>query len=400
MAMQNFLTFLFVLFLAGSGFSQKDNRNAALSDFDTALGLLKSVSTEKEAEAKLMDAKKSIDLAEKHQETSSDYRTLKAMGDIYFELNRLWSKNNSDQTHVAGQKSKEGYLRAKKSTTKSKELDEVDKQLRNLQMNLYNQGVEEFNSNSFGPANKLLTLSMEIAELRGENDAQQVYVTAMSYDLIKDYESAYKLYRKCIELDYGDSKLYSAMLNSAIFSKNHEWVNKTIADGKATYPNDQDFAISTVNAYLFMEDYTKAEEALQIAIKTDPSNANLTFVLGSVYEKLGKTDRAIDAYKTTLSIDPSMFDANYQLGAMFFNDAVAIQQKINTLDFGSSEEKSLTKKHLELLHDSEKYLKKAYDSNSADYGTVSALMTIYAMLERMDEYALMKSTLDRIKNGN
>lgn len=400
MAMQNFLTFLFVLFLAGSGFSQKDNRNAALSDFDTALGLLKSVSTEKEAEAKLMDAKKSIDLAEKHQETSSDYRTLKAMGDIYFELNRLWSKNNSDQTHVAGQKSKEGYLRAKKSTTKSKELDEVDKQLRNLQMNLYNQGVEEFNSNSFGPANKLLTLSMEIAELRGENDAQQVYVTAMSYDLIKDYESAYKLYRKCIELDYGDNKLYSAMLNSAIFSKNHEWVNKTIADGKATYPNDQDFAISTVNAYLFMEDYTKAEEALQIAIKTDPSNANLTFVLGSVYEKLGKTDRAIDAYKTTLSIDPSMFDANYQLGAMFFNDAVAIQQKINTLDFGSSEEKSLTKKHLELLHDSEKYLKKAYDSNSADYGTVSALMTIYAMLERMDEYALMKSTLDRIKNGN
>lgn len=400
MAMQNFLTFLFVLFLAGSGFSQKDNRNAALSDFDTALGLLKSVSTEKEAEAKLMDAKKSIDLAEKHQETSSDYRTLKAMGDIYFELNRLWSKNNSDQTHVAGQKSKEGYLRAKKSTTKSKELDEVDKQLRNLQMNLYNQGVEEFNSNSFGPANKLLTLSMEIAELRGENDAQQVYVTAMSYDLIKDYESAYKLYRKCIELDYGGSKLYSAMLNSAIFSKNHEWVNKTIADGKATYPNDQDFAISTVNAYLFMEDYTKAEEALQIAIKTDPSNANLTFVLGSVYEKLGKTDRAIDAYKTTLSIDPSMFDANYQLGAMFFNDAVAIQQKINTLDFGSSEEKSLTKKHLELLHDSEKYLKKAYDSNSADYGTVSALMTIYAMLERMDEYALMKSTLDRIKNGN
>lgn len=400
MAMQNFLTFLFVLFLAGSGFSQKDNRNAALSDFDTALGLLKSVSTEKEAEAKLMDAKKSIDLAEKHQETSSDYRTLKAMGDIYFELNRLWSKNNSDQTHVAGQKSKEGYLRAKKSTTKSKELDEVDKQLRNLQMNLYNQGVEEFNSNSFGPANKLLTLSMEIAELRGENDAQQVYVTAMSYDLIEDYESAYKLYRKCIELDYGGSKLYSAMLNSAIFSKNHEWVNKTIADGKATYPNDQDFAISTVNAYLFMEDYTKAEEALQIAIKTDPSNANLTFVLGSVYEKLGKTDRAIDAYKTTLSIDPSMFDANYQLGAMFFNDAVAIQQKINTLDFGSSEEKSLTKKHLELLHDSEKYLKKAYDSNSADYGTVSALMTIYAMLERMDEYALMKSTLDRIKNGN
>lgn len=400
MAMQNFLTFLFVLFLAGSGFSQKDNRNAALSDFDTALGLLKSVSTEKEAEAKLMDAKKSIDLAERHQETSSDYRTLKAMGDIYFELNRLWSKNNSDQTHVAGQKSKEGYLRAKKSTTKSKELDEVDKQLRNLQMNLYNQGVEEFNSNSFGPANKLLTLSMEIAELRGENDAQQVYVTAMSYDLIEDYESAYKLYRKCIELDYGGSKLYSAMLNSAIFSKNHEWVNKTIADGKATYPNDQDFAISTVNAYLFMEDYTKAEEALQIAIKTDPSNANLTFVLGSVYEKLGKTDRAIDAYKTTLSIDPSMFDANYQLGAMFFNDAVAIQQKINTLDFGSSEEKSLTKKHLELLHDSEKYLKKAYDSNSADYGTVSALMTIYAMLERMDEYALMKSTLDRIKNGN
>lgn len=395
---KHFILF-FSLFIALATFAQKNNRDAAISDFDAALKLINSGNIE-DVERKLVSAKTAIDLAFAHSETSSDFKTMKTKGDIYFELNSIWAKTNIEKAHQAAVKSYEGYARAKDISSKTKDTQEIDKQLRNLQINTYNQAINNYNATNFNVAQDQFIFSMEVAEYRGEVDAQQVYVTGMACDMVKDYEKAYMYYRQCAAMGYGDSKLFVTMLNSALLSGNSERIKQTIADGKAKYPRDPEFTVAMSNAYLIIEDYVRAEETLQEAIKNNPTHLGMNYAIGTVYEKLGKTDQAIDAYRTTLSIDPNYFEANFSLGAIYFNEAVNIQQDLNNLDFGDPNEKTLEEKHRNTLIKSEVYLKKAYDSDSNDYGTISALMTIYAQLEMTDDYTKMKAALDRIKNGN
>jgi tetratricopeptide (TPR) repeat protein len=396
--MKKYRVLLFVFLIAHASIAQKSNRDSAISNFQSATELIANGNL-KEGEVKLVAAKNAIDLAVKHTETASDFKTLKTMGEIYMELNTIWSKEQADKSHEAAVMSLEGFRKAKELTSKQKELDEIDKQLRNLQINTYNQAITNYNETNFNVANNLFIFSSELAEYRGELDGQQLYVTAMSCDMVRNYQDAFNYYRKCVALDYGDSKLYAAMLNSAVLSDNDLWIKITIIDGKAKYPNDQDFTIAVANAYLQMDNFVGAEELLLEAIDNDPSNAQIAFGLGAVYEKLGKTERAIEAYEATLNIDPNHFEATYSIGASYFNQAAKIQQELNSLDYGSPEEKELMRQHKELMEKSRTRLEKAYELNANDYSTVYALMNVYAQLEQMDDYAKMKAEFERIKNG-
>ena len=80
--------------------------------------------------------------------------------------------------------------------------------------------------------------------------------------------------------------------------------------------------IEELNIYLTNEEFDKAKENLALAAEQDPTNEILWFSLGSVLDNLGNSDEAIDAYVKALEIAPEYFDANYNLGALYFNQAV------------------------------------------------------------------------------
>ena len=77
-----------------------------------------------------------------------------------------------------------------------------------------------------------------------------------------------------------------------------------------------------LNIYLESKDYERAENNLKLAAEGDPTNEILWFSLGSVYDNLGKTELASEAYLKALELNATYFDANYNLGAMYFNEAV------------------------------------------------------------------------------
>ena len=96
------------------------------------------------------------------------------------------------------------------------------------------------------------------------------------------------------------------------------------------YNPDNKEALNTVGLiYLLkLEDYPKAVDFFQKAIKQDESYAEAWNNLGSAYEKLGKFSNAVEAYKTALK-NPfyrSAEKAFYNLGRAYyrmgkFNDA-------------------------------------------------------------------------------
>src|SRR5665811_423106 len=54
----------------------------------------------------------------------------------------------------------------------------------------------------------------------------------------------------------------------------------------------------------------------------DPTNTTYYFAQGTLYEKLKEEGNAIKTYEAALKIDSEFFNANYNLGALYYNKGV------------------------------------------------------------------------------
>jgi tetratricopeptide (TPR) repeat protein len=150
-----------------------------------------------------------------------------------------------------------------------------------------------------------------------------------------------------------------------------------------------------LNYYLQKGEYEKAKENLRLAAEQDPTNEILFFSMGSVYDNLsaqydeeGKAeeakeyqDQAADAYKKAIEIKPDYFDANYNLGAMYFNDGVEKVNEANAVPPSQSKRyKALLDEAKAIFSVGLPYLEKAHEVNPEDTTTIRSLRDIYARL--------------------
>jgi tetratricopeptide (TPR) repeat protein len=142
--------------------------------------------------------------------------------------------------------------------------------------------------------------------------------------------------------------------------------------------------IEELNIYLTNQEFDKAKENLAIAAEQDPTNEILWFSLGSVLDNLGNSDEAIGAYIKALEIAPDYFDANYNLGALYFNQAVQGINKANDMwkprmtKAESAAQKQAEDDAKALFATAMPYLEAAHVAEPSDLETMRSLRDIYA----------------------
>lgn len=100
-----------------------------------------------------------------------------------------------------------------------------------------------------------------------------------------------------------------------------------------------------------------------------------------------------------LSIDPSYFDANYNLGAMYFNDAVQGINEANDMwkprmtKAESAKQKALEEAAKEKFIEARPFLEAALEANAEDLDTVRSLRDIYARTGQDDLMLKMSNML-------
>ena len=130
-----------------------------------------------------------------------------------------------------------------------------------------------------------------------------------------------------------------------------------------------------------------------LAAEQDPTNEILWFSLGSVYDNLNMQDEAVEAYRKSLGIKPDYFDANYNLGALYFNKAVQMVNDANDMwKPRMSKDESAKQKEMEqggkaMFSTALPYLEKALEMDGNDRETLRSLRDIYARVG-MDEKML------------
>lgn len=223
-----------------------------------------------------------------------------------------------------------------------------------------------------------------------------------AYDL-KDYDRAVKYFQLMIDKGYRGGRPYSNLAQVLKSQGNTDKMLEVIKKGREKYPEDASLIIEELNYYLATGKDKEAEANLQLAIQKDPNNHQLHFALGSIYDKLSSPDdkavkkpskeeyralrdKAEISYKKALQIDPNYFNAVYNLGALYFNEAGDTFKALADIKDDATYEKE-KKRADELLKKALPYLEKAHQLDPKDKNTLISLKELYYRNGEEDKYA-------------
>jgi tetratricopeptide (TPR) repeat protein len=374
----------------------------------------------------LDDAKKSIDKAELNVETKDSYKTYYYKGKIYRELGvsknkkykALCGETCFDVAYDALMKSIK--LNFTKPENQNLDLtDELDlmkfakvlgkqdsrdfedfESIADIVMNIFpalsndlvNEGIKKFQEEKFEESYQKFVKASSIAITSA--DTQLIYLTSLAAMETNRFKETSKFCEALIKLNYGENNQIKVTIYlnlSRAYSALNDTVKmlKTLDAGISKFPQDNyPLIIEAFNFFVKIKDDEKALNYINMAIEKNPTNPAFYSIKGTLFEGMGNKDGAAEEYNKGLQIDPENFDANYQLGAMYYNAAVDTIEWANKnlppRDFDKIREYTEVAKNL--WEKSLPYLEKAYSMQPQNLNVLQTLRIIYRKTGKMDLY--------------
>ena len=328
-------------------------------------------------EGKYLAAAEAIDRAITSEKANFKEKTWRYRGDIYLNIARdssLFSqKPNALMTTI------ESYNKAMELDPKGTYHQEDQAGLQTAQFLANNYGASFYQAENYEKAAKMFDLSTVVAQSFGRIDTLGIFNTALCFEKAGMMEPAIEKYLKCGELNYQVPNVYLFIANMQGQAGDDNAALETLREARKTYPREQSLIIEELNIYIKRGEFDLAQQNLELAAEQDPTNELLWFSLGTVSDNLGKLEEAEAAYLKAVEVKPDYFDANYNLGAMYFNQGV---QKIKLANEIPPRENAKYKAMVDKANaDFEKalpYLERAFELDGQDQSTIKSLRDIYA----------------------
>ena len=266
-----------------------------------------------------------------------------------------------------------------------------------------NSGISYFNAGVYGRAGELFVTASEMTQLLGAVDTMAIFNSALCFEKASMYDRAVDQYMMCGGYGYQVPDVFLFAANIQKMEGDTASALTTLQNARADFPREQALIIEELNIYLIAGQFELAKENLMLAAEQDPTNEILWFSLGSVYDNLGMQDEAVNAYRKSLGIKADYFDANYNLGALYFNKAVQMVNEANDMwkprmsNDEAAKQKDLEEGGKAMFSTALPYLEKALEVEPNDRETLRSLRDIYArvgMDEKMLEVSAKLKTLE------
>ena len=293
----------------------------------------------------------------------------------------------------------ESYLKAKDLDVKSRYEDEIRLGLAQVQTKANNTGIKNYEAEAFDQAGSSFDLAAEVARNFEMIDTMAVYNAALCYEKADLTDLAIERYLDCAAIDYQVPNVFLFVSTLYRNAGNDEAALMILQDARVDYPREQSLIIEELNIYLTNKDFERAKTNLELAAKQDSTNEILWFSLGSVLDNIGMTEDAIVAYKKAIDVKSDYFDANYNLGALYFNKAVYGINEANELwkprmsRTEASVQKKLEDDSKEMFSTAKPFLESAFAADSKDVETIRSLKDIYARTGEDDKFIEMNNLL-------
>jgi tetratricopeptide (TPR) repeat protein len=391
----------------------------------------------------LKDAKEAIDLAAANDKTKDDPKMYLYRGDVY---RALWENQISTITtktlKASGSKvDKDGMMKATAMAyivadtnnlsvavhsfmmviqliPKDFYAEEAKQGLQACATYIQNKATADYGTGKLAEALVFFERIITIAKFQGVADTAMYYKESLQNVALvarkaNNYNVSITYNKELIRLKVGGPQPYNEIITDYDSLKDQANAAATLQQARAAFPDDVNLMISELNIYLAKGDNDKAISTIQSAIdklssKTDDGSkkilCQLYFVLGNAYNKLANPKdannavlpkpanyeelfgKAEDSYNKSLAINPTYFDALYDLGALYNNRSAAYNQAANDVP------PSQTKKYNDLVAQATEYSKKAqpfleraHAVKPDDQDTKAALLKIYANTGQTDK---------------
>ena len=272
---------------------------------------------------------------------------------------------------------------------------EIAMRIASVMTSYYTQGADDYNNGKFAEAAPMFKKAYDIAASLGggEQASEMLNLAATSALRAEDYSTALAYFD---ELKLGgaeNAELYRHMAACYNGLGDAEQAMNMINAGLAIDPSDANLILEKVNAYLKEGKGADAIADLEKLLELDPQNAQLLFVLGTIYgdesnKDVYDTDKAKQYYEQALAINPDYYDATYNIGVLYTTMANKYIEEANEITGFSKAEiakyDGLIEQANELLRAGLPYLQRAYEAQPSD-DVKNVLRSIYVKLKMTDE---------------
>jgi len=343
---------------------------------------------------KLDLAKQAIDEAVQNEKTIMNAKAWFYRGNIYYDIamsiDSNFRKLDPDPLKVAY----DSYTKAKELDTKGEYTADIDRYTMAVAEGYYNQGVIHYNEQDYKNSALSFEKSFNVNRNFGRIDTTALYNAAVAANLGNETQMAKQYYQQVIQLGYERPDVYSSLADIYKADGDTAMAITVVEKGRELYPNDFNLLVSEINIFLATNEKEKAKQDLEIALEMDKSNPSIFFAVGTIYDQLGEIDKAVNAYKTAIELNPEYFEANYNLGALYVNQAAEILDKANDLPLDAVAEYDAEKsKADEMLKTSLPYLEKSLELTPDDVNTMVSLKEIYTRLGMTEKLKVIDEKL-------
>ncbi len=271
---------------------------------------------------------------------------------------------------------------------------EIYQRVGNVMNTYYTKGADDYNTGKFAEAAPMFKKAYDIAKSMGSPDANEMLNFAATSALrAEDYNTALEYFTEVKNNGADNVEIYKHLAACYNGLGNADQAMAMINAGLEKNPSDAGLILEKVNAYLKEGRGAEAVADLVKLQELDPENAQLLFVLGTIYgdennKDVYDTDKARQYYEQALAINPGYYDATYNIGVLYTTMANKYIEQANEITgFSKAEQEqynSLIEQGNELLRTGLPYLKQAYDAQPSD-DVKNVLRSIYVKLNMMEE---------------
>lgn len=389
----------------------KDYQNSYVSfknyiDYDKADKKTESLGKAREAIDKSVEALKAQQAAGETVKDAMVAKVYNQKAKIYTEMSLL-----PDSNPLSAGAASEAFGAIEEANKYDKKGEYKTDYLFSLQVlysKIYNSGADAFKTKDFANAyenfdraSRLTALNNKLMGQEGI-DTAAIQSAAIAASRADKTDRAIELYENLVSAQVKDEDLYQALMDLYNKKGDKAKADETMQRAKVAFPNSNAFIINEINALLAAGKKEEAMQKLQKAAELYPDNATLFFALGTSLEgmKTAETQqKAEESYLKAIQIDPKYFDALYNLGAMYYNNAAEKIKAANALDLSKQKEyDTLIKEAGTWFNKALPYFERALEQQAKDYSTLTALKEIYAQLNnsaKSAEYAKRLSELQK-----
>ena len=384
---------------------RKASRAISSGNFTEALNELESAESQ-------LDSAKEEDIAEVY----------------YLKANALYNLAPNDAENIEQASS---YLKkASKYKSSSSTKEGVALLSSKIMEALVNSAIEDQNASRNNEAADKL---MQVYELDKDNNQMYLFYAASNYHNAEEFDKALSGYEELLDMKFtgvttqyfavnkesGEKELFEDSTQRDIMLKAGTHSNPTDEQTDDITPQILQY---TAFIYIEKEEFDKAIQIVDDALKADPNNttllrakADVIYQLGdnAGYKKLmqeivssdpnnpvllfniavssaelGEVDEALEFYDQVIDLDPNHYAANLNAAVLILSTDEEIVNEMNSLGMSAADNKryeELQKKRIALMETAVPYLENALRINDSDIEVKRTLANIYYQVDETEK---------------